>query len=174
MFITLDKTQQETKNVEVNEVLTSANATKLGSLLDERIRQLRDNKTEEVVDSVQSVENTEILPSETTLQFQNGEMKESVEKFKQNVEENEETGYTLKNKTKMYLVIYSVVVSVILALIIMNTSVLASLSKSNQAKQAQLAQVTTEYNSVKALSEELSSDSHVIKMAETEYNMVQD
>ena len=123
----------------------------------------------QITNEMAFVNNEDTCPTKTTMQY--SEVKIEEEKTSLSVN-NENVNYQINSKTKMLLVVYSLVVAVIMAFIIINTSVLASLSTSNSQKQAELATVTAEYNQIKDTYNQISSDEHVIKLAETEYNMV--
>ena len=99
-----------------------------------------------VTDSVQTMErdfaDEDIRPTSTTMQF--GDDIDSIRQ-EMNQESAQKTSYRLNSKGKVALVLYSLVAMVILALIILNTGVLANLSNVKAAKVEQLSSLKQEY-----------------------------
>ena len=73
---------------------------------------------------------------------------------------------------KLLLAVYTIVVATILALIIINTSVLSSLKSGNAAGAERLEALRGSYEQVAEELDRVSSDEHVIDVATGEYNMV--
>ena len=84
----------------------------------------------------------------------------------------EETSYHLNAKGKIAVVLYSLVVTVILALIVLNTGVLASFSAKESAMNASLNQKVMEYNQVMSNIDNISSPDYIIDIAQNQYGMV--
>ena len=120
------------------------------------------NKVEEYTQN-----DVDITPTDTTMQF--GELDSEIIRSELRVEENEQKA---NSKGKVYLIVYSVLVTVVLALIVLNTSILASISSTNQAKQAQFDNLQARYNALQEEYNAISSDDYVINIAQNEYNMV--
>ncbi len=129
--------------------------------------------TEVVTQAVQepeiSVSEEDIRPTTTTMQFGEGEVNEMYNEMQ--VEKEEKSGYQLTMKGKIAIALYSVAVAIVMALIVLNTGVLAKLSDSNQLATEELATLT------KAVAEqeaEISSidDAYVMDYAEDVLGMV--
>ncbi len=75
-------------------------------------------------------------------------------------------------KGKLLMCVYAIVVAVVLALIIINTSVLNNLDSSIAAREAELNSVMTQSQALKDEIAELTSDSSIISRAEEELGMV--
>ena len=116
-----------------------------------------------VTDSVQIMErdfaDEDIRPTSTTMQF--GEDIDSIRQ-EMNQESTQKTSYRLNNKGKVALVLYSLVAMVILALIILNTGVLANLSNVKAAKVEQLSSLKQEYALQQENIAEISDPDYII------------
>ena len=116
-----------------------------------------------VTDSVQIMErdfaDEDIRPTSTTMQF--GEDIDSIRQ-EMNQESAQKTSYRLNNKGKVALVLYSLVAMVILALIILNTGVLANLSNVKAAKVEQLSSLKQEYALQQENIAEISDPDYII------------
>ena len=116
-----------------------------------------------VTDSVQIMErdfaDEDIRPTSTTMQF--GDDIDSIRQ-EMNQESAQKTSYRLNNKGKVALVLYSLVAMVILALIILNTGVLANLSNVKAAKVEQLSSLKQEYALQQENIAEISDPDYVI------------
>lgn len=113
----------------------------------------------------------DVRPTSTTMQFGVGET-ESVINDLTKTRESEKSSYKLNAKGKIVVALYAVAVMVILALIVINTGVLASLRRSNAALAGDVAAVAAEYDRLVAEIDTVSSDEYVINAAEKIYNMV--
>ena len=116
-----------------------------------------------VTDSVQIMErdfaDEDIRPTSTTMQF--GDDIDSIRQ-EMNQESAQKTSYRLNSKGKVALVLYSLVAMVILALIILNTGVLANLSNVKAAKVEQLSSLKQEYALQQENIAEISDPDYVI------------
>ena len=79
--------------------------------------------------------------------------------------------FALSGKGKIALVLYSLAVVVIMALIVLNTGILSSLGKINQANAQTLNDKKAEYSALCEQIESISSDEYVIEQA-TKMDMV--
>ena len=127
-------------------------------------RYTEENVAESIVtDSVQIMErdfaDEDIRPTSTTMQF--GEDIDSIRQ-EMNQESAQKTSYRLNNKGKVALVLYSLVAMVILALIILNTGVLANLSNVKAAKVEQLSSLKQEYALQQENIAEISDPDYII------------
>lgn len=114
-------------------------------------------------------DNEDIMPTPTTRQFGPGEI-DNVYKDMEKVEYKEK--FHLNSHSKLMITLYAIVVTVIMALIVINTSVLASLKNQTSASIEKLNALNVEYNSLMEEYENISSDEYVIEKAINEYNMV--
>lgn len=105
----------------------------------------------------------DIQPTSTTMQFGNGDLDQM---YREMDRADKQESYQLNGKGKLAVVLYSLVVTVILALIIINTGVLASIKDSNVAKQAELNQLMSETTALQEQVSEISGDNYVSDLAE--------
>ena len=113
----------------------------------------------------------DIRPTSTTMQF--GEDIDQLTRDMSRTETIAQEGYQLNKKGKIVVMLYALVVTVILALIVLNTGVLASLSTQTQQKSAELNQTVMQYESIQAEIENMTSSEYVKDIAMNEYGMVQ-
>lgn len=130
-------------------------------------------KETEVADEVrvESASEEDINPTSTTMQFGDADNAQIFNDMARQKEEQSES-YRLNAKGKLVVVLYAVAVALILTLIVLNTGVLAMLSKSQQETAAALSASVSEYNAVVAEIDAVSSDENVIEMAEKEFGMI--
>ena len=112
----------------------------------------------------------DIRPTSTTMQFGDGD----IEKLRMDMRKVEEQkgSYRLNGKGKLVVVLYSLVVTVILALIAVNSGVLASLSNTTQAKAVEYQSKVATYNALQSEIESITSSEHIINVATGEYGMI--
>ena len=119
---------------------------------------------EEVLASSElSVSEEDIRPTTTTMQFGT----DDVDKMRtEMVADTEQTStYKLNLKGKIAITIYSVVVAIIMALIIINTGVLATLSRNNVSKAEELNTLQAEYIVKTEEIASVSDDNYVLEQA---------
>jgi len=131
----------------------------------------------EVVDSASvsapapvSFSDEDIRPTSTTMQF--GEDIDNIREEMNAAKSEEKTNYRLNNKGKVVVVLYSLVVTVILALIVLNTGLLANLSEVKAAKAEELTQVMQEYETLTAEIDSISDSNYISSVAENDYGMI--
>lgn len=112
----------------------------------------------------------DIRPTSTTMQF--GEDIESIREEMKMEREEEKTDYRLNGKGKIAVVLYSLVITVILALIVMNTGMLSRLNEINAAKTAELSMAMSKYSAVMEEINAISDSSYIANVAENNYGMV--
>lgn len=120
---------------------------------------------EEVVAMEASLSDEDIRPTSTTMQF--GEDIDQIREEMLKAEEKEDVGYQLNGRGKVVAILYSLAITIILALIVLNTGVLASLSRESATKTAQLNNAVAKYNSIQTQIDTVSSDEYVIGKAES-------
>lgn len=130
---------------------------------------IADAPTEEKTETV-AMSDEDIRPTTTTTQFIDGDPQifNDAEKSK----EERKSAYRLNAKGKLVVVLYALVVMVILALIVLNTGVLKSLSKDiatlDESYRAQAAAVSAQAAEIA----EISSDAYIARFAESELGMI--
>ncbi len=119
----------------------------------------------------QAIADEDIRPTSTTMQFGDGDVSHVYNDMEMQ-KDREKNGYKLNSKGKIVVMLYALTVMVILALIVINTGVLASLKRTNQARAEELGNRIAMYG---ALTEEInavSADDYVISVAENTYGMI--
>ncbi len=129
------------------------------------------SETATVSESPVAFSDEDIKPTTTTLQFGDGEV-DKVYDDMQRQKESQKSSYRLNGAGKLVVVLYSLAVTVILALIILNTGVLASLRSGNEAKSSVLSEKVAEYQMLSEKIDALSSNERVIDIAENDYGMI--
>ena len=114
---------------------------------------------------VEMMSEEDIRPTSTTMQFGDSDVDQMYQELRQEKEQVRDS-HKLNAKGKFILVLYALAVTVIMALIIVNTGVLSRLSADNQVKQAQLDSIVSEYNQVHSQYENDITDSVVAERAE--------
>lgn len=124
-------------------------------------------------EAAQTVINKEddIRPTSTTMQFGDGDIDTLYNDMNKSRAAEKET-YKLNAKGKIVVALYALAVTVILALIIINTGVLASIKNSNSVLMERASARMSEHYALMDDIDVISSDEHVIDVAENEYNMV--
>ncbi len=112
----------------------------------------------------------DIRPTSTTMQF--GDDIEQIREEMKKSEAIEENAYHLNAKGKVAVILYSLVVTVILALIVLNTGILATFSAKEEAISAKLDAKVMEYNQVMSNIDSISSPDYIIDVAQNQYGMV--
>lgn len=125
---------------------------------------------EDVVVSQPVNQEEDIRPTSTTMQFGDGDLDQMYKEMA--VANKREKQYSLNAKGKFVIALYSLAVTLILALIVLNTGVLASLSNAREAKAQTLAQLQSESYSIQQEIDQVSSPEHIIKQAEDLLGMI--
>ena len=131
-----------------------------------------ENMQQVVVDEpVKDFSDEDIRPTSTTMQFGDDNIDQIREEMRQKQVE-EEGAYHLNAKGKIAVVLYSLVVAVILALIVLNTNVLATVSAERKSISAELNAHVTQYNAIQTEIDNISNPDYIIDVAENQYGMV--
>ena len=117
-----------------------------------------------------SLAEEDIRPTSTTMQF--GEDIDQIRKEMNLSRSKEEETYHLNKRGKLVVTLYALAVTVILALIVLNTNVLAGLNKTAQAKAIQLDATVAQYNAIQSELDAMSSSDYIINVAENQFGMV--
>lgn len=108
---------------------------------------------------VSDISEEDIRPTSTTMQF--GEDIDVIREEMSKSKEDEEHSYRLNNKGRVVLALYAVVVSVIMALIIINTGVLSNLSEETASRSAELNEAMNRHVEIQTEIEHMSSDEYI-------------
>ena len=130
---------------------------------------VREVPVEEKTETV-AMSDEDIRPTTTTTQFIDGDPQVFNDAAKSR--EDRKSAYKLNGKGKLVVVMYALVVTVILALIVLNTGVLRSLSKDIAALDASYKAQEAAVSAQAAEIAEISSDAHIAQIAETELGMI--
>ena len=103
----------------------------------------------------------DLMPTATTIQYKSG-----LFEGEKPATVAEKKGVSITAKGKLLMAIYALVVVVILALIIVNTSVLRTLDSDVAEQEARLTQVMSRHAEVEAHIAEITSDEYIIDWAE--------
>ena len=121
---------------------------------------------EAVATATVAMSEDDIRPTSTTMQFGDGDVDQMYQELRQEREQARDS-HKLNAKGKFILVLYALAVTVIMALIIVNTGVLSRLTSENQVKQAELESIVSEYNDVHNQYQTDITDSVVAERAES-------
>lgn len=119
---------------------------------------------ETVVNSTYVLDNEDIRPTSTTMQFGDIDAGEIQNEMKSEVTAHE--GYKLSSKGKLLVVLYSLVVAVVMALIMVNTGVLTGLNTAKAQALSTLNEKQGIYAEIVAENEELANPENIINWAE--------
>lgn len=117
-----------------------------------------------------SVAEDDIRPTSTTMQF--GDLDINVVRQEMRSDDEESEKHKLNAKGKLVIALYALAVTIILALIVINTGIINVLSNGNVEKQAMLDQMVNEYNDIRSEISYVTSDGYVIDVAENQYGMI--
>ncbi len=128
-------------------------------------------KVEEVVASTVAldVQEDDITPTSTTMQFGDANIDQIYNDLRHS--QKKEAGYHLNSKGRLVVVLYALVVTVILALIALNTGVLADMKSVKVEKMATIEQLQSSYNAQIEELENISSKEYVIDKAINDLGM---
>lgn len=163
--------EQAVASVSVNTENRDAERERMQKNLDKLMNY--DRYSEQQVEEVNEVQNSaihadeDIRPTSTTMQF--GEDIDQIrQEMNKAVATSNDTSYRLNSKGKLAVILYSLAVAVILALIVLNTGVLAKLSNTASARTAELNSTIAQYQAVQSEIADISSDEHIINFAKNE------
>ena len=174
---TTDESYREAKErmqSNLQKLLNYDRFSEVGYVQDVEMASVITPEKEEVVEEAVSTvafSDEDIKPTSTTLQFGDGEV-EKVYSDMQRQKEAQKASFSLNGKGKLVVVLYSLAVTVILALIILNTGVLATIKSGNQAKASILSDKVAEYQVVSQRIDAISSNDYVIDIAKNDYGMI--
>ena len=160
-------------DVEREKMHRNLNRLLYGETEEQDIAETDSEKAEEISPEIvsEAKSDEDIRPTSTTMQFGDGEISHiynDLEKQK----DQEKNGYKLNARGKLVVVLYALAVMVILALIVINTGVLASLKRTNQAMAEELDYRIAQYNAITEEINSVSADEYVISVAENTFGMI--
>ena len=164
-----------------SEISATETAEEARTRMQRNLNRLLNYDREEVIEETPAVEtpvnatlNEDITPTSTTLQFGNGNDKQILQDLNVSRVSDvvEEKSYKLSSKGKFMVVIYSLIVSVILALIVVNTGVLAKLENASAEKLNRLNGAQSEYAAIQDEIDSISGNDYVIDKAQDDLGMV--
>ncbi len=167
--------QVESASVETQEKVSTADAERMQKNLYKLLNYDRFN--EEKMQDIQEQEvassfsDEDIRPTSTTMQFGDDNIDQIREEMKQ-THATDEVAYKLNTKGKVAVVLYSLVVAVILALIVLNTNILATVSAERKSVSADLDAQISQYNAIQTEIDSISNPDYIIDVAENQYGMV--
>ncbi len=127
--------------------------------------------TADSIQEVSAFSEDDIRPTSTTMQFGDGD----IEKLRLDMkkEEEQETGgkYRLNAKGKLVVILYALVLTVVMALIAINTGVLAKLSSNEEIVVAEANAKMQTLASIESEIENISSSEYISQKA-IEYGMI--
>lgn len=130
---------------------------------------------EKLLDSPVDVRTQDLVPTNTTMQFNAHDRKYLYEDFHVENEENdkveESAEYRINTKGKIMITVYALVVLTIFTLIILNTRLLKDMNNSISESEARVAVMQEELAALNDRLEFVSSDEEIIRQA-TENGMV--
>ena len=112
----------------------------------------------------------DIRPTSTTMQFGDGDIDQMYKEMA--TAKKREKEYSLNAKGKFVIALYSLAVTIIFALIILNTGVLASLSGVKEAKAQTLSGLQAERYALEQQIDSVTSPENVSKTAEDVLGMI--
>ena len=123
-------------------------------------------KTESIsVEEPVSFADEDIKPTSTTLQFGDGEI-DKVYGDMQRQKDTQKESLRLNGKGKLVMVLYALAVTVILALIVLNTGVLTSLKSERLSKESVVSSLSAEVQSIEVENAYFYSEEYVGPIAE--------
>ena len=109
----------------------------------------------------------DLLPSSTTMQFENNE---EIEDFEKDIDVS--SSKSVKPIGKLLIVAYCALVSIIMALIIVNTGIINNLNDSATERRERVNDLQSEYERVMDEVDNVNSEDYIKNVAENEYDMV--
>lgn len=139
--------------------------------IEEKVDEKEEATDKQQTIDVSSIDDEDICPTSTTMQFGDGDLDQMYKEMNKAQEDKKES-YKLTAKGKIIVGIYAVVVAVIFALIVLNTSLLAVLNSSNAEKTEILTAKTEQYNALVSEVESISQNDYIADVAQNQFGMV--
>ncbi len=164
---------RESLDAEREKMHRNLNLLLYGDTAEQEVTETAEEVAEDTAPEIQAEARSDddIRPTSTTMQFGDGDVS-NVYNDMERSKEQEKTSYKLNGKGKFVVALYALTVMVILALIVLNTGVLASLKRTNEARVETLNSRIAEYNALTERIDAISADDYVVSVAQNEYGMV--
>ncbi len=127
------------------------------------------DETEQIIQET-ALSDEDIRPTSTTMQF--GDDIDQIRREISRANQEQKQSYALNSKGKLVITLYALAVTVILALIILNTGVLANLNNTIEARVAQLDSTVARYEAVQEEIGRISDSQYIIDYAQNQLGMV--
>ena len=122
-------------------------------------------------ENVVTATDDDIRPTTTMMQLGEGDAEPVFDDMQRQKQEQSES-YRLNGKGKLVVALYAIAVALILTLIVLNTGVLAVLTKNNAETVAKLSEKVAEYNSVVEEINAASAEEYIADIAENVFGMI--
>ena len=121
---------------------------------------------------VSAMQDEDIMPSSTTMQFGDDNFDGFIQDMQKSQESDVKIAPRQKNKGKIVGLLYALAVTVVLALIIINTGVLSRLDSSNVAKTEILNGKIEQYRLLNEEIDSISSSDYIENLVKNDYGMI--
>lgn len=121
---------------------------------------------------VTSMQYEDIMPSSTTMQFGDDNFDNVIQDLQKQQESQVNIEFKPKSKGKIVALLYALAVTVVLALIIINTGVLSRLESSNVAKTEILNGKIEQYRVLNEEIDSISSSEYIENLVKNDYGMI--
>ena len=131
-------------------------------------------KEPEIKTAPKASSNEDIMPSSTTMQFGDTDPSVFMKDMRKEkaVATKHHSKFEMSTNGKILVSVYAIVIATIMALIVINTSLIASLRNAATARAEKLNGLSATHQELMTELDNISSDQYVIETATNEYNMV--
>ena len=137
----------------------------------DRVEEVVEQPVSQATEYVTEESDVDIEPSKTTLQFVSENLDEIYDEIRSHTE-SKVVKTTFTKKQKLIIALVAFTATVMLTLIMLNASLIASFAKLNSAKAANLSAKQVEYNSLMSEIDKVSSNDYIIDVAKNELGMI--
>ncbi len=137
----------------------------------DRVEEVVEQPVSQATEYVTEESDVDIEPSKTTLQFVSENLDEIYDEIR-NHTESKVVKTTFTKKQKLIIALVAFTATVMLTLIMLNASLIASFAKLNSTKAANLSAKQVEYNSLMSKIDKVSSNDYIIDVAKNELGMI--
>lgn len=137
----------------------------------DKVEEVVEQPVAQVTEYVTEESDVDIEPTKTTLQFASENLDEIYDEIR-NHTESKVVKTTVTKKQKLIIALVAFTATVMLTLIMLNASLIASFAKLNSAKAATLSAKQVEYNALMSEIDKVSSNDYIIDVAKNELGMI--
>ena len=137
----------------------------------DRVEEVVEQPVSQATEYVTEESDVDIEPSKTTLQFVSENLDEIYDEIRSHTE-SKVVKTTFTKKQKLIIALVAFTATVMLTLIMLNASLIASFAKLNSTKAANLSAKQVEYNSLMSEIDKVSSNDYIIDVAKNELGMI--